>query len=59
MIRISWLIYTGEQIDEGKKSLTYQIEYQAKDRTLVDNEVNEIQDSIIENLQKEEIFLRK
>lgn len=43
-------IYTGDQIPENKKSVAYSITYRAKDRTLRDDEVNKIQDSIIEDL---------
>ena len=52
-------IYTGEQIDEDKKSLTYEIIYRAKDRTLVDKEVNKIQENIIKILEENDIYLRK
>lgn len=52
-------IYKGEQIEEGKKSLTYSLEYKAADRTLVDDEVNEIQEKIIAKMAEKGIHLRK
>lgn len=52
-------IYTGEQIEDDKKSLTYEIIYRAKDRTLVDKEVNKIQERIIKILEDNDIYLRK
>lgn len=52
-------IYKGEQIQEGKKSLTYSLEYKAADRTLVDDEVNEIQEKIIAKMAEKGIHLRK
>lgn len=43
-------IYTGDQIPESKKSVAYSITYRAMDRTLRDEEVNKVQDSIIKDL---------
>lgn len=45
-------IYTGDQIPEDMKSIAYSITYRSKDRTLRDKEVNEIQNSIINDLKK-------
>lgn len=45
-------IYRGKQIESGKKSLAYHITYQAKDRTLTDDEVKSIQFNIINALKK-------
>ncbi len=45
-------VYTGEQIPDDMKSVAYSIIYRAKDRTLRDEEVNEIQDSIVEDLKR-------
>lgn len=39
-------IYEGKQIPEGKKSIAYSIVYRAQDRTLKDEEVNEIHNLI-------------
>lgn len=44
-------VFTGEQVGENKKSMAYQIVYRAEDRTLVDDEVNKIQEEIIEKLK--------
>ena len=44
-------IYRGNQIPEGKKSIAFSITYRSHERTLRDNEVNEIQNSIIEDLE--------
>lgn len=43
-------IYTGDQVPESKKSVAYSIIYRSMDRTLRDEEVNKIQDSIIKDL---------
>jgi len=47
-------IYRGTPIPEGKKGITYRIRYQAIDRTLTDEEVNQIHERIIAQL--EDIF---
>ena len=44
-------IYTGDQIPEGMKSVAYSITYRSHERTLTDEEVNEIQQSIIKDLE--------
>jgi len=44
-------VYTGEQVPEGKKSVAFSITFRSPDRTLVDDEVNEIQDNIIKELE--------
>jgi phenylalanyl-tRNA synthetase beta chain len=47
-------LYKGQQIQEGKKSLAYTIEYRSDERTLNDKEVNDIhkkvQDALIKRL---------
>jgi len=45
-------VYTGKSIPKGKRSLAYSIEFQA-DRTLTDEEVDEIRLKIIGKLEKE------
>lgn len=45
-------VYTGDQISNEMKSVAYSITYRAKDRTLRDEEVNSIYDSIIEDLKR-------
>ena len=44
-------IYRGNQIQEGLKSIAYSIIYRSFDRTLTDDEVNNIQDEIIKDLE--------
>jgi len=46
-------LYRGEKIGAGKKSLTFKLIYQAKDRTLSDEEVNEENSRIAKMLMKE------
>lgn len=45
-------IYTGNQIPEGMKSVAYSITYRSYDRTLRDDEVNNIQQAIIKDLEE-------
>lgn len=44
--------YKGKQVEDGKKSLAYSLEFRADDRTLKDVEVEIISKRIIENLDK-------
>jgi len=46
-------VYRGEQIGGGKKSLAYNLTYQADDHTLSDEEVVTIRQRIIRRLEKE------
>lgn len=46
-------VYMGDQIPAGKKSMAYQVVYQAADRTLVDAEVNALQERILAMLNQE------
>jgi len=45
--------YTGEQIPEGKKSFAIRVVYQSPDRTLTDEEVNQIQQDMLDKLSQE------
>ena len=45
-------LYKGQQIQEGKKSLAYTIEYRSDERTLNDKEVNEIHKKVQDALTK-------
>lgn len=45
-------IYKGDKIGKNKKSLTFKLVYQAMDRTLSDEEVNEANSNIAKSLQK-------
>ncbi len=44
-------VYTGKHIPEGKKSLAFSIRYRGGDRTLTDNEVNELHSRILKELK--------
>lgn len=46
-------VYTGEQVPKGKKSLAFRIIYQSPERTLTDDEVNNVQQQILDSLAKE------
>lgn len=44
-------IYKGKSIPDGKKSMAFSIRFRSPDRTLTDNEVDEIHSEIIKRLQ--------
>jgi phenylalanyl-tRNA synthetase beta chain len=46
-------VYKGKQIPEGKKSIAYSIIYRSEDRTLKDEEINRVHESIIKALESE------
>ncbi len=46
-------VYRGEQIGAGKKSLAYNLTYQAPDRTLTDREAADIRNRIVKHLEQE------
>ncbi|NLJ77892.1 MAG: phenylalanine--tRNA ligase subunit beta [Tissierellia bacterium] len=46
-------VYTGNQVEEGKKSIAFSIFYRSRDRTLTDEEVNMIQRSIVVDLEEQ------
>ena len=45
-------IYQGPPIPEGKKGISYRIRYQANDRTLTDEEVNQYHEKILTRLRE-------
>ena len=45
--------YIGEQVPTGKKSLAFRIVYQSSTHTLTDSEVDEVQQQILDKLQRE------
>jgi len=45
-------IYQGPPIPEGKKGISYRIRYQANDRTLTDEEVNQYHEKILTRLKE-------
>jgi phenylalanyl-tRNA synthetase beta chain len=47
-------VYQGDPVPQGKKSISYRIRYQASDRTLTDDEVNQYHEKVISLLK--EIF---
>jgi phenylalanyl-tRNA synthetase beta chain len=46
-------VYRGEQIGAGKKSLAYNLTYQATDKTLTDAEAAQIRNKIVKRLEQE------
>ncbi|HBF39858.1 MAG TPA: phenylalanine--tRNA ligase subunit beta [Firmicutes bacterium] len=46
-------VYQGEQVEKGRRSLAFSITYRSKERTLNDNEVNELQQKLLANLHQE------
>ena len=52
-------VYTGKGIEENKKSIAYSLEFGTNDRTLTDEEINNILDKIIANLEKNGAEIRK
>ena len=45
-------IYEGEELPENRKNLAFHVVFQADDRTLTNQEINEIQDKIINALEE-------
>ncbi|NOY88377.1 MAG: phenylalanine--tRNA ligase subunit beta, partial [FCB group bacterium] len=45
--------YTGKQIEKGKKSIAFAINYRSSEGSLSSEQVNDIQQVIIEKLKKE------
>ena len=52
-------IYIGSGMEENKKSIAYSLEFGTNDRTLTDEEINQILEKIIANLEKQGAYLRK
>jgi phenylalanyl-tRNA synthetase beta chain len=46
-------LYQGEKIPAGYKSLAFSVHYRAEDRTLTDEEVNEVHSSLLQILQRD------
>ncbi|UCG55243.1 MAG: phenylalanine--tRNA ligase subunit beta, partial [Dehalococcoidia bacterium] len=46
-------VYTGKQIPAGKKSLAYRISFQSKKHTLMDKDVDKVQQKILKKLATE------
>lgn len=53
-------VYTGDQVEEGKKSVAYSIVYRSKEKTLKDEEVVKVHSKILEELEEKlNAILRK
>ena len=52
-------VYEGAGIEEGKKSLAFSLEFGANDRTLTDEETNQVLEKVIIALEKQGASLRK
>jgi phenylalanyl-tRNA synthetase beta chain len=46
-------VYSGEQVEEGKRSIAFTLKFQAEDRTLTDEEVNQQISAIMRALERE------
>jgi phenylalanyl-tRNA synthetase beta chain len=53
-------VYLGKQVPPGKKSLAYSIRYRSTEKTLTDEEVDEVHRKVVSELEKNlGITLRK
>ena len=46
-------LYRGETIPEGSQSMAFRIRYQSENRTLTDDEVQEVHSSVVDSLVRE------
>jgi phenylalanyl-tRNA synthetase beta chain len=46
-------VYQGDQVEKGQRSMAFSITYRSKERTLNDNEVNQIQEKLLAQLHQE------
>ena len=44
-------IYEGKQVQSGKKSLAFSLEYRSNEKTLTDEEIDETHNKVIERLK--------
>jgi phenylalanyl-tRNA synthetase beta chain len=44
-------VYTGEGISESQKSLAFALTYRSAERTLTDDEVNELHEGVVERVR--------
>ena len=51
-------IYTGDQIENDKKSVAYKVTYRSNDKTLKEEDIKDIEEEILENLSKADVILR-
>ena len=52
-------VYEGKNIDSNKRSIAYSLTFGATDRTLNDDEINSILESIITDLENKGFEIRK
>ena len=52
-------VYEGNNIDKSMRSIAYSLIFGSNDRTLTEEEVNSVLESIIENLESKGIEIRK
>ncbi len=52
-------VYEGKNIDEDKRSIAYSLTFGAQNRTLNDDEINSILETIINDLENKGIQIRK
>ncbi len=52
-------VYTGTGLEENQRSIAYSLEFSANNRTLTDEEINQILEKIIANLEKQGMTIRK
>ncbi|MDL1870667.1 phenylalanine--tRNA ligase subunit beta [Deltaproteobacteria bacterium PRO3] len=45
-------LYRGKPLEEGKKAMTFTLEYGSPERTLTDDEVNQARERLLENLKE-------
>ena len=46
-------VYRGKQVEEGKKSVAFNLTYRDKDKTLTDEEVTAVHNGVLEALKNE------
>ena len=46
-------IYTGNQINKGKKSMAYKLTFQSKEKTLVDEDINSLINNMLFDLKEQ------
>jgi len=51
-------IYEGDQVDKGKKSLAFRLNFRSSEGTLTEEEINPVIEKILSELQKQNIVLR-
>ena len=51
-------IYTGDQIQNDKKSISYKVEFRSDDKTLKEEDIKDIEENILNDFEKSNIVLR-